>query len=119
MDQRILELMRRVSYQSQPTMFPILTFIMVRTMLKYGINPSGVNALGGYGVLLCAFGKMSDGQEMAKVSELMSGKAGYDLVKSRALFTNEGCITHWVKPLQNSKHAQQTSRRLPVWNGDW
>ena len=52
MGQRMLELACTSSFQVQPTMFPLIVFLLVRATLKYGINASSCDAFGSLSLLL-------------------------------------------------------------------
>jgi predicted ATPase len=52
MGQRMLELAANTSFIAQPTVFPLIVFLLVRASLKHGINASACDAFGGYGVIL-------------------------------------------------------------------
>ncbi len=52
MGQRLLELLIPATYQAQPTLFPLVVFLLVRTSIKHGINASSCDAFACYGLLL-------------------------------------------------------------------
>jgi len=52
MGQRLLELLVPSTYQVQPTLFPLVVFLLVRTSIKHGINASSCDAFACYGLLL-------------------------------------------------------------------
>jgi predicted ATPase len=52
MGQRLLELLIPSTYQAQPTLFPLVVFLLVRTSIKHGINASSCDAFACYGLLL-------------------------------------------------------------------
>jgi predicted ATPase len=52
MGQRMLELLMSACYQGQPTLFPLISFLSVRTSVKHGINASSCDAFATYGLLL-------------------------------------------------------------------
>ena len=87
-----VELMLTPSYQSQPTMYPLIVFEIVKASLKYGINSSAANAFACYGLILCAFGKLQEGQEMSKAVQLICAKYGMSHMLSRCAFVCEGSI---------------------------
>jgi len=91
-----LELMLTPSYQSQPTMYPLIVFEIVKASLKYGINSSAANAFACYGLILCAFGKLQEGQEMSKAVQLICAKYGMSHMLSRCAFVCEGAIRKFV-----------------------
>ena len=87
-----IELMLTPSYQFQPTMFPLIVFELLKASLKYGINSSSANAFACFGLILCAFGKLQEGQEMSKAVKLILAKYGMSHMLSRCAFVCEGCI---------------------------
>ena len=52
MGQRMLELLLAACYQGQPTLFPLMSFLLVRTSVKHGINASSCDAFATFGLLL-------------------------------------------------------------------
>jgi predicted ATPase len=52
MGQRLLELIIPATYQVQPTLFPLVVFLLVRTSIEHGINASSCDAFACYGLLL-------------------------------------------------------------------
>ena len=52
MGQRMLELLMSACYQGQPTLFPLISFLSVRTSVKHGINASSCDAFATFGLLL-------------------------------------------------------------------
>ena len=50
--QRILEIIIPATFQAQPTLFPLIVFLLVRTSVKYGINSSSCDAFATYGLLM-------------------------------------------------------------------
>ena len=50
--QRMHELATNSSFIAQPSLFPLLVFLLMRASLKHGINASSCDAFGGYGVIL-------------------------------------------------------------------
>jgi len=87
-----VELMLTPSYQSQPTMYPLIVFEIVKASLNHGINSSSANAFACYGLILCAFGKLREGQEMSKAVQLICAKYGMSHMLSRCAFVCEGAI---------------------------
>ena len=52
MGQRLLELMLTSTYHAQPSLFPLISFLMVRTSIRHGINASSCVGFGSFGHLL-------------------------------------------------------------------
>ena len=101
MGQRILMLMMGSAIYAQPTMYPILVFLQVRTSVKHGIDKSSCNAFATFGVLLCgAFGKFERGREMAKAVDLLLENPDHRSMQSMCMFICENFIYHWTSPIQ-------------------
>eukprot|EP00985_Skeletonema_marinoi_P028034 scaffold23818_cov167-Skeletonema_marinoi.AAC.8 len=73
MGQRMNELLIVCAFQVQPTMLPLIIFLLTTTTLKHGLNPSSCDAFAGLGMILCGrLGKLEKGCEMAKAAELIA-----------------------------------------------
>lgn len=91
--QRMLETLLVATYLSQDhnTMFPLVSFQIVRASLKYGINASSCDGFAVYAFLLTAmFGDPRRGQEMAQAVDLILERPGMERIKSSATLTNFG-----------------------------
>ena len=101
MGQQMIDLMCSAAVFGQPTIYPLLVFLQVRTSIKYGINKSSCNAFATYGVLLCgALGKFDRGREMAKAVEMLLENPDYRSMQSMSIMLCENMIYHWTSPLQ-------------------
>lgn len=103
MGMRMLELFLTAAYMSQPTVFPLGVFLMVRESIKYGICASSCYAFSTFGLIQCGkFGKMTHGKGMAKAAELLLENPEYGRMQSRVLLINESFVYHWTAPLQST-----------------
>ena len=118
MGQRMLELAATSSFLVQPTMFPLIVFLLVQASLKYGINASSCDAFGGFGVIYCAFGKFQDGMKMSKAVELILADPSVERIKSRSMFVIEGFIHHWTIPLQGTLAPLLEAYQVGLKTGD-
>jgi len=119
MGQRILELMCTSCFQAQPTMFPLLVFLLINTTLEHGINASSCDGFTGFGVLLCGvLGKPQRGREMAEVAKLLLAKPNMERMKCRTTFICEGCINHWTSPIKDTIVPLIEAHRIGLENGD-
>ena len=97
MGQQMLSLSCTACYLAQPTLFPIIIFIIIRSSVKYGISASSCDGFAAFGVLLCGvFGKIKEGQEMAKAAELILANHDWKAMKSRVRFVCEAFVFHWT-----------------------
>lgn len=85
-----------LSLQAQPTIFPLIIFLLVNASLKYGINSSSCDAFGGYGIILCTLGKLREGTEMSKAVYLLLSKPGMCHMRSRSMFVTNCFIRKMV-----------------------
>ena len=99
MGQRMLELLLTTTYQAQPSMYPLISFLLIRATIKYGVNASSCDAFSNYGLLLCGFGKFSRGRDMGKATELLLENPKYERMQSRSCFLIETFIHHWTSPI--------------------
>jgi len=90
--QRMLETLLTSTYLGQDiTMYPLVSFQIVRASLKYGINASTCDGFAVYAFLLSImFGDPQRGQEMARAVDLILERPGMERIKSRASFHNFG-----------------------------
>ncbi|KAL7537929.1 hypothetical protein ACHAXR_012069 [Thalassiosira sp. AJA248-18] len=103
MGQRMLELLNTASYIAQPTLMPLINFLMLRASIKHGINATSCDAFSGYGVLLiAAFGKFDRARDMARATELLLENPDYGRKLATAAFGCESFIYHWTAPLQGT-----------------
>jgi len=103
MGQRMNELLFVCVFQVEPTMLPLIIFLLVTTSLKHGLNPSSCDAFAGLGLLLCGpLGNPQKGREMAKAAELILAKPGMRRINSKTIFTVESFCYHWTAPLQDT-----------------
>ncbi|KAL9186731.1 hypothetical protein ACHAXT_005969 [Thalassiosira profunda] len=103
MGQRMLELLLASSYMAQQTIYPLVSFLLVRESLEHGANASTVDGFSSFGAILCgAFGRLKDGREMAKAVELLLENPVNRRIESRACFLVQGAILHWTAPLQGT-----------------
>mmetsp|Transcript_23905 Transcript_23905/g.51712 ORF Transcript_23905/g.51712 Transcript_23905/m.51712 type:complete len:740 (+) Transcript_23905:1112-3331(+) len=101
MGQKMLSLSNTACFLVQPTLFPIIVFLMVRFSVKYGIGASSCDGFATFGVLLCGiFGDLMGGREMAKAAELILANHDSKVMKSRVGFVCEAFVLHWTVPLQ-------------------
>ena len=102
MGQRMLELLCPSTYFAQQTIYPLVSFLLMRASLKYGVNASTIDGLTSFGALLCgAFGRLQRGREMAKAVELLLENPENRRMESRACFVNQ-VIFAWTSPLQST-----------------
>jgi len=101
MGQKMLSLSNTACFLVQPTLFPIIVFLMVRFSVKYGIGASSCDGFATFGLLLCGiFGDLMGGREMAKAAELILANHDSKVMKSRVGFVCEAFVLHWTVPLQ-------------------
>jgi predicted ATPase len=93
MGQRMNEHLALCVFHVEPTMFPLIIFLMVTTSLKHGLNPSSCAAFAGLGMLLCGpLGKPHKGREMAKAAELILAKPGMRSSTSLTISLTQGLL---------------------------
>ena len=87
----------------EPTILPLIIFLMVTTSLKHGLNPSSPPAFAGLGLLLCGpLGKPHQGREMAKAAELILAKPGMRSSTSLTISMVQSFCYHWTAPVQDT-----------------
>lgn len=102
MGQRMLDLLSLSAYQVQPSIIPLVTFLLVRTSIKYGIDTSSCSAFGGFGAILILMQKFDRARDMAKAMELMLDDPDMIKVQSKVIFVSETYIYHWTSPIQGT-----------------
>jgi len=103
MGQRMNELLIVCAFQVQPTMLPLIIFLLTTTTLKHGLNPSSCDAFAGLGMILCGrLGKLEKGCEMAKAAELIAEQPGMRRITSKTIFVAQSFCYHWTEPLQDT-----------------
>ena len=102
MGQRMLELLLASSYMAQQTIYPLVSFLLVRESLEHGANASTVDGFSTFGAILCgAFGQLRRGREMAKAVDLLLENPLNRRMESRACFHVQP-ILGWTSPLQST-----------------
>lgn len=103
MGQRLNELLVVDLFQCEPSMLPLIIFLMVTTTLKHGLNPTSCDAFARLGLLLCGpFGKPHEGREMAKAAELILEQPGMHRITSKTIFVTQCFCFHWTAPLHDT-----------------
>ena len=103
MGQRLNELLVVDLFQCEPSMLPLIIFLMVTTTLKHGLNPTSCDAFARLGLLLCGpFGKPHEGREMAKAAELILKQPGMHRITSKTIFVTQCFCFHWTAPLHDT-----------------
>jgi len=100
MGQRMNEHLAISVYRVEPTMVPLIIFLMVTTSLKHGLNPSSSGAFASLGLLLCGpLGRPQQSREMAKAAELILAKPGIRSTTSMTICITQSFCYHWTAPL--------------------
>ena len=92
--------------QDEPTMFPLIVFLMIEATLKYGINASSCDALSSF-ALLCGpfyFRRPREERKMLHALDLILSKPGMERSKARSIYINEGVIRKLLLFLLVHKH---------------
>ena len=103
-----------LSLQVEPTMFPLIVFLMIKATFKYGINASSCDAFGSLAMLLCGpFGKLQEGRKMLKALDLTLVKPGMERMKARSIF---GMIPIIIRKLVALVHKHMSFISFPLAN---
>lgn len=118
MGQRMNELIVTASFQAQPTLFPLISFLLVKTSLRYGINASSCEAFATMGVVFGALGQTQRSRDMANVVDRLLQNPNMKRMKSRSIFICEGFIRHHTSSLQGTLDSHLIGYQIGLETGD-
>ncbi len=92
---RILNIIVSAAYYGQPLLFPLLSFKLIKLMVKHGVGPASSYNVMVWGLLLCVTGDVEDGYAFSNVALQLNERLKEQRFKDRAVHIFNFMIRIW------------------------